>query len=370
MKKLKITLQFKLIIILLMISLVYSICFNISFKSKYTDESIIYGYITYYIVDGNKLSLELSGKEKILCNYYFNDINELLEFKKIYKLGDYIELRGSLKEPSNNTIFNNFNYKNYLKYKKINYLFDINKITKLNSNDKFRYKIKNIIIGRIDKNINKDYLYAFILGNNKYINSEVIKSYRINGISHLFAVSGMHISLISFVLLKIFNKFRFKNILVLLTILFYMFLTDFSPSILRSGIFFILLFLNKKFKLKISNINMMIILFSICLFIDPFIIYKIGFQYSFIISFTLILFSEMINIENSKIKKLFIISFISFVVSIPITVNNFYEINILSIVLNIFFVPIVSSFLLPITFVSLILPLNFFRYFINIFEII
>lgn len=370
MKKLKITLQFKLIIILLMISLVYSICFNISFKSKYTDESIIYGYITYYIVDGNKLSLELSGKEKILCNYYFNDINELLEFKKIYKLGDYIELRGSLKEPSNNTIFNNFNYKNYLKYKKINYLFDINKITKLNSNDKFRYKIKNIIIGRIDKNINKDYLYAFILGNNKYINSEVIKSYRINGISHLFAVSGMHISLISFVLLKIFNKFRFKNILVLLTILFYMFLTDFSPSILRSGIFFILLFLNKKFKLKISNINLMIILFSICLFIDPFIIYKIGFQYSFIISFTLILFSEMINIENSKIKKLFIISFISFVVSIPITVNNFYEINILSIVLNIFFVPIVSSFLLPITFVSLILPLNFFRYFINIFEII
>ena len=370
MKKLKLTLQFKLILILLIFSLIYSFCFNVTFKSKYIDENVIYGYVTYYLIDGDKLSLELYGKEKILCNYYFSDIYELNEFKKTYKLGDYIRVEGSLKEPSKNTIFNNFNYKEYLKFEKINYLFDINKIIKLKDNNKLRYKIKNIIIGKIDKSINKDYLHAFILGNNKYIDKEVMNSYRKNGISHLFAVSGMHISLISFILLKLFNKFKFKNLLVMCIIIFYMFLTDFSPSILRAGIFFILLFFNKKFNLKISNINLMFILFSICLFIDPFIIYKIGFQYSFTITFTLILFSEMINNMTSKIKKLFIISFISFVVSIPITVNNFYEINFLSIILNIFFVPLVSSFILPITFLSLLIPLELFKYIIDTFEVI
>ena len=370
MKKLKLTLQFKLILILLIISLMYSFCFNITFKSKYTDENVIYGYINYYLIDGDKLSLELYGKEKILCNYYFSNIDELNEFKNIYKLGDYIKVEGSLKEPSKNTIFNNFNYKEYLRYEKINYLFDINKITKLRNNNKLRYKIKNTIIDNIDKSINRNYLYTFILGNNKYIDKEVMDSFRKNGISHLFAVSGMHISLISLILLKIFDKFKFKNLLVMFFIIFYMFLTDFSPSILRAGIFFILLFFNKKFNLKISNVELMLILFPICIFIDPFIIYKIGFQYSFIISFTLILFSEIINNIDGKIKKLFTISFISFIVSIPITVNNFYEINILSIMLNIFFVPIVSSFILPITFLSLLIPLELFKSFIDIFEII
>lgn len=370
MKKLKLTLQFKLILILLIISLMYSFCFNITFKSKYTDENVIYGYINYYLIDGDKLSLELYGKEKILCNYYFSNIDELNEFKNIYKLGDYIKVEGSLKEPSKNTIFNNFNYKEYLRYEKINYLFDINKITKLRNNNKLRYKIKNTIIDNIDKSINRNYLYTFILGNNKYIDKEVMDSFRKNGISHLFAVSGMHISLISLILLKIFDKFKFKNLLVMFFIIFYMFLTDFSPSILRAGIFFILLFFNKKFNLKISNVELMLILFPICIFIDPFIIYKIGFQYSFIISFTLILFSEIINNIDGKIKKLFTISFISFIVSIPITVNNFYEINILSIMLNIFFVPIVSSFILPITFLSLLIPLELFKNIIDIFEII
>ena len=368
MKKLKLTLKFKLILILLIISLIYSFYFNITFKSKYTNENVIYGYITYYLIDGNKLSLELQGKEKVLCNYYFSNIDELNEFENTYKLGDYIRVEGSLKEPNKNTIFNNFNYKEYLRHEQINYLFDANKIIKLSENNKLRYKIKNIIIEKIDDSINKNYLYAFILGNNKYIDKEVMDSYRINGISHLFAVSGMHVSLISIILLKIFDKFKFKNLLVMFVIVFYMFLTDFTPSILRAGIFFILLFLNKKFNLKISNIDLMFILPSICIFIDPFIIYKIGFQYSFIISFTLILFSEIINNSKGKIKKLFTISFISFIVSIPITANNFYEINFLSIILNIFFVPIVSSFILPITFLSLIIPLDLFKYFIDIFE--
>lgn len=368
MQKSKVTLQFKLTFVFVLLSFIYSFYFIYSFKSKYTDENIIYGNITYYLIDGNKLSLELMGKEKILCNYYFDTIDELNRFKDEYKLGDYIKLEGSLKYPSENTIFNNFNYKEYLKYEQINYLFDASKITKLKDNDKIWYKVKKFIADTLEKNPNKDYLYTFILGNSKYIDSSAMKSYRTNGISHLFAVSGMHVSLISVIILKIFDKFKFKNLLVSFVILFYMFLTSFSPSILRAGIFFILLLLNKKFNLNMTNINLMFILLAICMFIDPFIIYKIGFQYSYLISFTLILFSEIINKANNKIKKLFIISFISFIVSIPITVNNFYQINFLSIILNIFFVPVVSSILFPLTLISLIIPINFLEYFIDIFE--
>jgi len=369
LKKSKSILQYSVYIIFI-ISLIYSYIFNINFKSKYTNENKIYGYITNYIIDGNKLSLDIKTEEKLLCNYFFNSLEEKEEFRKKYKLGDYILIEGNLSSINKNTVFNTFNYKEYLKYERIDYIFNINKINKIKSNNKIRYKIKNFIIERIEKNINKDYLYTFVLGNSKYIDSNVMDSYRINGISHLFSVSGMHISLLTMIILKIFDRFKFKDIIVIFVVILYMFLTDFSPSILRSGIFFILLLFKKKFNLNMTNSLLMILLFSICVFIDPYIIYKIGFQYSFIISFFLIIFNDVISSTKNEIRKLFIISFISFISSLPITINNFYQVNFLSIILNIIFVPFLSLFIFPITIISIIIPIPYLNNLIDVFEYI
>ena len=333
--------------------------YNLNYKSVYNDEKNIYGYITNYYIDDNKTTIYLKGKEKIICIY--NNIN----FN--YKLGDYILLEGNIETPNTNTIFNNFNYKEYLKIEHINYIFKINKITKLKDNNKLRYKIKNMIIDRIENSSNKEYLYTFILGNNKYLDDNVINSYRTNGISHLFSISGMHIALISGIILKLFNKSKYKYLIVIFILIFYMFLTDFSPSIIRAGILFILLYLNKKFDLKLSNTKLMIILLIICIFIDPFIIKKIGFLYSYIITFYLMIFNDLLK-NNSKFKTLLFVSLISFIVSIPITINTFYQINFLSILLNIFFVPTVSIILFPITIISFIIPIPLLTEFIYVFE--
>ena len=149
-------------------------------------------------------------------------------------------------------------------------------------------------------------------------------------------------------------------------------LTDFLPSILRSGIFFILIYLNKKFNLNISMFKLMIILLFICVLIDPYIVYKIGFQYSYTISFYLITFNQLINKSKNKLYKLFIVSFISFIVSVPIAINNFSQINVLSIFLNIFFVPIVSSIIFPLSLITFLFPFfnNLFTILINIFELL
>ena len=299
MKVLNNILRFKYFLILI-------ICFFISLCTKvdnsiFSNEKEIYGYIMDYYVLGNKLSLTLMSKEKVLCSYYFDTLLEKNEFLEKIKLGDYVLLTGNLKEPNENTIFNLFNYKNYLKNENIFYLFEIDKINFIKRNDKIRYKIKNYIISLIENNANKEYLYTFVLGNNKYLNNDIKESYRKNGISHLFAISGMHVSLLSLIILKILDKFRFKHFVVLLIIIFYMFLTNFQPSIIRAGIMYVLIYINKLFKLKINNINLMILLLSISLLIDNKIIYKIGFQYSYLISFSLILTNNRIKKSNYKL---------------------------------------------------------------------
>ena len=364
MKVLNNILRFKYFLILI-------ICFFISLCTKvdnsiFSNEKEIYGYIMDYYVLGNKLSLTLMSKEKVLCSYYFDTLLEKNEFLEKIKLGDYVLLTGNLKEPNENTIFNLFNYKNYLKNENIFYLFEIDKINFIKRNDKIRYKIKNYIISLIENNANKEYLYTFVLGNNKYLNNDIKESYRKNGISHLFAISGMHVSLLSLIILKILDKFRFKHFVVLLIIIFYMFLTNFQPSIIRAGIMYVLIYINKLFKLKINNINLMILLLSISLLIDNKIIYKIGFQYSYLISFSLILTNNRIKKSNYK---LLFISFIAFLVSLPITINNFYEINLLSIFLNIVFVPIISTLIFPLSILSIFLPIDScLKIFIIIFE--
>ncbi len=369
MKKLRIILQSNYFYLFLMIFVAILLYFNACDKSKYDiNDDVIIGTITSYYIDNDKLVITIFGKEKVLCNYYFKDENNTFD----YELGDKIKLFGKLKLPSNNSIFNGFNYREYLKYERINYIFDIDEIIKISNNKSIMYKLKNSIINIINKSPNKDYLHTFLLGNNKYIDKEVMESYRINGISHLFSISGMHISLLSMIILKLLKNYKFKKEVVILFLLIYMTLTDFLPSILRSGIFFILIYLNKKFNLNISMFKLMIILLFICVLIDPYIVYKIGFQYSYTISFYLITFNQLINKSKNKLYKLFIVSFISFIVSVPITINNFSQINVLSIFLNIFFVPIVSSVIFPLSLITFLFPFfnNLFTILINIFELL
>ena len=48
---------------------------------------------------------------------------------------------------------------------------------------------------------------------------------------------------------------------------------------------------------------------------------------------------------------------LAFLVSYPVTVNNFYQVNILSVFYNLLFVPYVSFILLPMTLISYLFPL-------------
>ncbi|MBQ1812345.1 MAG: DNA internalization-related competence protein ComEC/Rec2 [Bacilli bacterium] len=363
LKKLRHISLYKILFILL-IAFVYATIYAINYKSKFSNETKIYGYIDNYSIEDGKLTIELNSKEKIICIYYFKDIKEINKLK----LGDYIKLDGNLKPIKISTNFNTFDYKEYLQHNKINYYFNVTNIKKIKNNNKYMYKLKNFIIDRINEDDNKDYLYTFILGEKKYISKNVLESYKTNGISHLFAISGMHISLITLLIYKIFNKSKYKEMIVAIIILIYIFLANFSPSIMRAGIFFFLLILNKKLKLEISNVYLMLILLSICIFIDPFIIYKIGFQYSYLISFTLILFKDIINITNNKLKKAFIISIISFLASLPITANNFYQVNLLSIILNIIYIPYVSTIVFPLTILDFFIPIPILKYVLLILE--
>ena len=368
LKKLRIILLYKVIIISLLITLgiTYYRIKNETEKA-YPNEVTITGIVTNIKKENTKTQIELKSTEKILINYYDDiDIN----------IGDEIKVQGQLEIPPENTVFNLFNYKKYLKSKKINYLITPTTIIKIKSTNQIKYQIKNKIIEYIDSYKSKNYLQTFLLGDNSAISEETIASYKQNGISHLFAVSGMHLSLFSVILIFILKKIKIKEniifIIISITFIFFAFLTNYTPSILRALLMYIFLNINKILNLKIKSIYILIITFEILVLYNPFYLYHIGFQFSYTVSFFLILFNNIINNQKGYIKKTLITSLIAWLSSIPISINNFFEINPLAPLINIIFIPFISFIIFPMSLITILIkPLdNIFLFLTTILETI
>ncbi len=345
MNRLKTILQCNLIYITLtIVIIIYSFInvYLIKRESIYnSDTNNIVGTISDISINSNGRSLKINSKEDVIA-FYDGDEQILI--------GDKVNIEGTLSIPNENSVFNVFSYKKYLYNENIFFIMNVDKINIINHSNNIFVNIKNKIIKSIDNRKTKDYLYAFILGDTSYINDKVMESYQTNGVSHLFAISGMHVALLTVFLDKIFKK---NKIFIYIFMLFYMFITNFSPSIMRAGIFYILLSLNKKYKLNIKTINVLLITLFISLLLNPFLITKVGFQYSFIISFFLILSAEILK-NKSKAISLLLVSIIAFFSSIPISINNFFQLNFLSIIYNLLFVPFVSVIVFPLSLVSYI----------------
>lgn len=357
MKKLKMILQsryiFKILtILILIITIIYTKYYP--FKSVFnTNDTEFIGIVEDYIIKDNQIKISLKSKERIIVTYkYTSKVFNNLSY------GDKIKVTGVLKEPSTNNIFNNFNYKKYLYNKKIYYIIEASKIDKIQNNNNHIYTIKNLLYTRINSLKSSNYIKALLFGDNK-LDKEIKTSYQINGISHLFSVSGFHInfitSIIYFYLDRVTYNKKIKYITVDIFLVLYLLLCN-TTSLLRCTVMNILLSINHLLKLNIKKIDIVLLTLILCIIINPFIIYDIGFIYSYTISFFLILYKNKYK-TNNKLLKIIYISLISFLVSLPINIYTSYEINFLSIILNIIIVPIVSLILLPLSLLTLIFPI-------------
>jgi len=362
---------FKILAILLLIYALINTNFNKNISKYSGDTTVIEAVVIKKKISNNKLQLTILGKEKLIAVYYFDDINDI---SNIY-LGDTIRIMGNLDKPLNSTIPNLFNYKKYLEHKKIYYIFNVKKITKIKNNTSLLYYFKNNIYKRIDKiTKSSSYLKTFVLGDKIDIEEDILNTYSNLGILHLFSISGMHLNLFIGILLFFLNKVsynkRINYLIISIFLIIYMLIIGISASILRAILMFIVFSINKLYNLKIKKIDLMLIVLIIVIIINPMFIYDLGFKFSYLISFSIILFNKKIKKIKNKILKSLYVSYLCFSVSFPICITNFYQVNAISIFLNIIMIPLVSIIIFPLSLITFIFPSldNILYFFIKIME--
>lgn len=321
--------------ILLLFSAILIFKFELQ-KSKINENQTSFeGRIVKIAKTDYSTTIELKEKETIIIY-----IKEIVN----YSVGDVVKVEGVLTKPDKNKVFNLFNYQNYLKSRKIYWILKAEKIELIDKGPTIIDKTRKVINSRIENLKSKEYIKSFILGAGD-IDDNVMKSYQKNGIIHILSISGTHIAL-----LVMFLK---KPKYIIPMLIMYLLLTGFLISLTRAALFYILIQLKKYYDIKIKNKDILELMALTFLVINPYLIYSISFLFSFTITYFIII--SNVN-EDNKIVNMILISIVSFLASIPILLKNFFEINPLTPILNLIFIPIFSFLIFPLSLLTFLFP--------------
>lgn len=315
-----------------------------------------------------------SSSEKFTSRILW-DVNDPVE------LGNIIEISGTIipiSEPRNPTIFD---YKAFLSSRSIHSqiradsVLSITDDTSIFSWISMRKRALTIADKNFDE-ITAPIAKALLLGYKNDLEGETRQAFARAGLSHIMAVSGLHVGLVIapfWIIIPFFwtKKHGSKTGLAILIIVlfFYAGLTGFSAPVLRASVMATLLTYGKLFSKNSNSINLMGIAALVILIFDPNQLFEIGFQLSF--SAVLIILLVLPVIQNMipywiRIKwygSPIMVIIISLVVQFglyPLQAYYFGEVSIISPIANALFVPLLGIFVplsLLALIVSLVLPL-------------
>lgn len=248
-----------------------------------------------------------------------------------------------------------FNEKLYMNTRNIDYkMFAevLNKGKIINSFDSYIYKLhqkfKNIyenILPIKEASI----LEAMLLGDKQNLDNSIKDIYRKSGISHILAISGLHISIISAIITLILDSIKFNKRLssfILLTILtLYCIFTGMSVSTTRAVIMIGIVLIGNIIYYQPDIYTSVGTAALILLIYQPLYLYDIGFQLSFGAVISIVLLSPVLDrlYFIPKPIKLYLISTLAASLgTYPIIAYHFNTISLIGILVNILVLPLSS----------------------------
>lgn len=204
--------------------------------------------------------------------------------------------------------------------------------------------------------------YALLTGNSSYMDYDLISSFREAGVAHIFAVSGLHIGFLAGLLTLLLRKAKtnpyIKSAIIIIVLFLYSGVCGFSASSLRASIMAsVSLFAFCKGE-RYDGLTAISLSAIIILILSPMQLLCVGFQLSFSVVIGIITLSNHIanlfKFLPNKIASSLGAVLSAQLFSIPICLYAFGKTSLISIIINLLFIPIVS-FIFVLTLVGTII---------------
>lgn len=275
-----------------------------------------------------------------------------------YNYGDRLKIKGNLQLPM---VFEDFNYKDYLAKDGI---YSVMYYPKVELLERKNYDgLSSVIYAKILELKNKlresiyqslsppqsSILAAMILGDKKQISEDLKQSLNMAGVRHITAVSGLHITILTTILMTLLlslgfwrhHSFYFAIILITLFII----MTGLQSSAIRAGIMGGLFLLAQHLGRMNSSSRIIFFAAAIMLALNPLLLrFDVGFQLSFLAMMGIIYLSPIFK----KWVKLDVLAMTlaAQLFTLPILIYNFGYMSFIAPLTNVLIVPLLPFIML------------------------
>lgn len=317
-------------------------------------------------VDGDSLRgfAVIADETVVYARYRMSSAEQKLQLEGLMDGSDF-QVKGIFETPSAPSHRFSFNMAEYLRHNGASRLLVIQSIDGVSENDSWFSRL----LGRRDalKHHIRDHFpeslaaeaEALLIGERENMDPEDQRVYQTLGISHLFAISGLHVGIASgmlyFILIRLHIRKETATVILLIVLPLYAVLAGGAPSVWRAVSMVTVVLAGKMFGFRFPIADVMLTSMVLLLLWDPYVLFKIGFQLSYGATFGIIYSLKLLAGIQSALKTGFIITFISQVTLYPLLLFHFYELSLSAFLVNSLFVPLFTLLILPANFLLLFL---------------
>lgn len=325
-------------------------------------------------VVGAEAEVQARG-ERVAVQIKLQEESEIAE-AALWQRGDRVVIEGELIQPQIARNFGGFDYRAYLLTQKIHWLLKGTGTASVTVNPQVSWEPSTILrwndkarsvlgaeMSRLFQEPHAGYMKGIVIGIQKELDPETFRQFSQLGLTHILAISGMHVAVYVGVILVLLRRCRLTRetalTVTLLLVPVYVLLSGAGPSVIRAGIMSMIALLAARLGLLKDGLNILAASALMMLVWNPYLLLSVSFQLSFLVTAGLMvytplaapLFRQLPGWLGSSLS----VTIIAQLVSFPLTIYYFNQFSLLSVAANLLLVPFITFLVLPLGTLALLL---------------
>lgn len=314
-------------------------------------------------IDGDKVTVLFKTRQGLLyTTTYLNTLKDKKRLQATLLPGAVCSFFGQVDHPATRRNLFGFDQRTFLFTKGISWKMEAEAIPLCRTESLHVYdrlsRFRQAQITRLSKGFpepTRGLVLTLIFGTKDEMSPTDLTAFQMLGLSHVITVSGLHVGLLTALLYGLFRRMGIRKEVIQLILMFfflpfYTLMAGMSPSILRASLMTFFILLGERLSIRLTPLETLSIAGLALLFFSPLYLFQLSFQLSFLVTLCLFFSWKLIKKTPYRLLKALSLSGVAQIALLPLTLYSFFQTSFLSLPFNLLYVPFITLFILPLSF--------------------